>query len=77
MSGEKVAKRQKVSHDSSRPSAPSSSKKAKIEEESPPPSSDAEESDKEQMGSEVEEEAPKTFKDLVSCLKPLETWIDC
>lgn len=72
MSGEKAAKRQKVSHGSSRPSAPSSSKEKSVEEEPVPSSSDAEESDNEQVEDEVEEEVTKTFKDLVSGLDSFE-----
>lgn len=67
MSREKIAKRQKVSHGSTKPSAPSESEEREVEELLPS-SSDAEESDNEQPDVEVEEEAPKTFKDLVSDL---------
>lgn len=83
MGSEKIAKRQKVSHGSTRPSAPASSSQKKPVEQlpvPPPASSDAEESDSEQVDDEVaeeedqeqqqeeEKEAPKTFKDLVSGL---------
>lgn len=68
MSGEKVAKRQKISHGSDRPSAPSKSKGKHVEEETPSASSDdnseSEGSDNEQTQTAAEA-APKTFKDLV------------
>lgn len=70
MSGEKVAKRQKISHGSDSLSAPSKSKGKRVEAESPSASSDSngnsesEGSDNEQTQTAAED-APKTFKDLV------------
>lgn len=65
MSGDTVAKRQKVSHSAARPTAPP--KKPAVQEdevEEPSSSSDAEDPDVGQSET-AEEDVPKTFKDLV------------
>lgn len=65
MSGEKVAKRQKISHRSGGPSSSSKPKETPVEEPLPSSSDAEEESDNEQTEAAVEE-TPKTFKELVS-----------
>lgn len=69
MGGEKIAKRQKVSHGSEGPSASSKSKTKHVEEEPPAASSDSEdEGSSNEQTETAAEEAPKTFKDLVRIL---------
>lgn len=75
MASDKVAKRQKVSHGSDGPTSPAKTKSAATptptttKDASPPPvSSDSDSPDNEHaedIVEEVEEVAPKTFKDLV------------
>lgn len=68
MSGEKVAKRQKITHGSNSPSVPSQSEGTRVEEEPPSASSDnnsdSDGADNEEAQT-APEETPKTFKDLV------------
>lgn len=72
MSGETVAKRQKISHASARPVPSSKPKEAAAEAESVASGDDHDDSESEGSGNEetqgADGETPKTFKDLVSSL---------